>query len=80
MEYLDTPNKDNTPQAHPAFWRGKSSGIDDTLKIVSDIMMGLDNGSGRNNHPGIEGMRQALITWRDVVDKAMNKGKSVEKA
>jgi hypothetical protein len=73
MEYLDKPALDNTPKAHPAFFRGKSLGIESVLKIVSDIMMGLDNGSGTNNHPGIEQMRHALLIWREELDKVLKK-------
>ena len=54
MEYLDKPLLDETPNAHPAYWRGKATGINDVLKIVSDIMLGHDNGTGVNNHAGIE--------------------------
>lgn len=73
MEYLDKPALDNTPRAHPAFFRGKSLGIESVLKIVSDIMMGHDNGSGTNNHPGIEQMRRALLIWREELDKVLKK-------
>lgn len=73
MEYLDKPALDETPNAHPAYWRGKAAGINSLLKIVSDIMMGRDNGSGANNHPEVEKMRRALLVWRDEIDKASNK-------
>lgn len=73
MEYLDKPALDDTPRAHPAYFRGKSLGIESVLKIVSDIMMGLDNGSGTNNHPGIEQMRRALLVWREELDKVLKK-------
>lgn len=69
MEYLDRPIDDETPKAHPAYWRGKLRGIRDTLKIVSDIMMGLDNGSGTNNNPEIEKMRRSLLVWREEINK-----------
>ena len=75
MEYLDRPALDDTPKAHPAFFRGKALGINSVLKIVSDIMMNLDNGSGTNNHPGIEQMRRSLLVWRDVLDKNLPKEK-----
>lgn len=65
MEYLDKPNQDNTPLAHPAFWRGKIAGVQDVMKIVSDIMTDKDNGSGTNNNIDIENMRRALIGWRE---------------
>lgn len=73
MEYLDRPALDDTPKAHPAFFRGKALGINSVLKIVSDIMMGLDNGTGSNNHVGIEQMRQALLVWRNELDKKVSK-------
>lgn len=73
MEYLDRPALDDTPKAHPAFFRGKASGINSVLKIVSDIMMGLDNGTGANNHPGIEQMRRALLVWRDEINQVLDK-------
>lgn len=75
MEYLDRPALDHTPKAHPAFWRGKAAGISETLKIVSDIMMGQDNGSGENNNKDIESMRRALLVWRDQLDKVMQNTK-----
>jgi len=71
MEYLDQPEHDNTPRAHPAFWRGKSIGINSVLEIVSNIMMGHDNGSGVNNHPGIESMRQGVFRWKTEVEKSL---------
>lgn len=80
MEYLDQPEFDNTPRAHPAFYRGKNSGINAVLEIVSNIMMGHDNGSGINNHPGIEAMRQGILAWKLEVDKFKPEEKKVEKA
>lgn len=77
MEYLDKPALDGTPKAHPAFWRGKADGINSVLKIVSDIMMGNDNGSGVNNHPEVERARRALLVWRDQLEKIKGK-KTVE--
>jgi hypothetical protein len=71
MEYLDKPALDDTPRAHPAYFRGKANGINSVLKIVSDVMMGLDNGSGANNHPGVEQMRRALLIWREELAKKM---------
>ena len=68
MSYLDTPVLDNGPRAHPAFWRGKNAGISETLKIVSDIMLGKDNGTGANQHTDIENMRRALLIWRDRLE------------
>jgi len=75
MEYLDQPEHDNTPRAHPAFWRGKHNGITSVLEIISNIMMGNDDGSGINNHTGIESMRRGLLNWKSEVDKALSKKK-----
>jgi hypothetical protein len=73
QSYLDRPDLDGTPRAHPSYWRGKATGISDILKIVSDIMMGHDNGTGVNNHPEVEKMRRGLLTWRDTVNQGLNK-------
>ena len=75
MEYLDQPEFDNTPRAHPAFWRGKNIGINNVLEIFSNIMMGHDNGSGVNNHTGIEAMRQGILAWKSQVDKSLSDNK-----
>ena len=65
MEYLDNPDKDETAQAHPAYWRGKGRGIHDVLRIMSNVLNCSDNGSGENKHTGIEELRRALIELRD---------------
>jgi hypothetical protein len=80
MEYLDKPLHDGTANAHPAYWRGKAQGINDVLKIVSDIMLGHDNGSGTNNNRDIEAMRRGLLVWREQIDKSLStKKEKVEK-
>ena len=61
MEYLDNPDKDETAQAHPAYWRGKNRGINDVLAIINNIVDGNDNGSGENRHEGIESLRRRLL-------------------
>lgn len=73
MEYLDQPEHDNSRRAHPAFWRGKHDGISSVLEIISNIMMGHDDGSGVNNHAGIESMRRGILAWKEVVDGSLNK-------
>lgn len=78
MEYLDNPVFDETPRAHPAFWRGKSTGINAVLKIVADIMNGVDDGSGANNHEQIERMRRALFSWKDRVDISFKEAKGIK--
>ena len=78
MEYLDNPVFDETPRAHPAFWRGKSTGINAVLKIVADVMNGVDDGSGANNHEQIERMRRALFSWKDRVDISFKEAKGIK--
>jgi hypothetical protein len=73
--YLDNPELDDTHRAHPAYVRGKGKGITAILSIVSDIMMGTDNGTGVNNNEDIESMRRALLVWRDIVNKSFEKTK-----
>ena len=41
--------------------------------------MGYDDGSGVNNHPGIEAMRKGILTWKSQVDKSLSDNKKVEK-
>lgn len=79
MNYLDQPEHDNTARAHPAFFRGKNTGINAVLEIVSNIMMGHDDGSGVNNHTGIEAMRRGILAWKAEVDKFKPEEKRVEK-
>jgi len=74
--YIDNPALDDTPRAHPAFWRGKSNGIDAVLKIVYDVMAGNDNGTGVNNHNQIERMRRALLDWRSQLEAKEAKPKA----
>jgi hypothetical protein len=35
--------------------------------------MGHDDGSGVNNHAGIESMRRGILAWKAEVDKALSK-------
>ena len=36
--YMDNPETDNTPKAHPAFNRGKARGILETLAIFRNAL------------------------------------------
>jgi len=45
------------------------------MQVVSNIMQGVDDGSGTNNHKEIEIMRRALIEWRERVDISFDKTK-----
>jgi hypothetical protein len=79
MEYLDYPVYDETAKAHPAYWRGKSNGINAVLQVVANIMQGVDDGSGTNNHRELESMRRALLAWRERVDLSFDKTKVKQK-
>jgi hypothetical protein len=72
MEYLDQPEFDDTRRAHPAYWRGKAKGLEAILSIVSDIMLGNDDGSGTNNNNDVEAMRRGLLTWRELVNRSLD--------
>jgi hypothetical protein len=39
QQYLDSPEKDGTKQAHPAWWRGHNVAYANTLKIFTDIIL-----------------------------------------
>jgi hypothetical protein len=63
--YLDRPQDDNTPKAHPAFNRGKVSGVRAMLGIIKNIVDGLDPGDGANRSPQVEAARRALLAYRN---------------
>ena len=73
MSYLDNPELDDTHRAHPAYVRGKAKGVNAILRIISDIMMDKDNGTGTNNNEEIESMRRALLAWREKVNESFKK-------
>ena len=62
--YLDRPQDDNTHRAHPAFKRGKITGVAATLKIIKDIVDGTDTGDGVNVSPPVEAIRRAVLTYK----------------
>ena len=71
-QYLDNPEADNTPQAHPAFHRGKKSGIEDVVSIVNRVVSGSDNGSGQVISPVVENMRQNVLTLKRQATEYLN--------
>lgn len=70
--YLDRPQDDNTPKAHPAFNRGKVSGVSAILTIVKNIAEGLDPGDGANRSPQVEAARRAILVYRDALTGLAN--------
>lgn len=80
--YLDRPQDDNTRKAHPAFKRGKITGVAAMLKMVKDIVEGVDTGEGKNNSPQVEAVRRAILEYKEALTKKESKSsdKALEKA
>lgn len=80
--YLDRPQDDNTHKAHPAFKRGKITGVAAMLKMVKDIVEGVDAGDGVNNSPQVEAVRRAVLEYREALTSKESKSseKALEKA
>jgi len=77
--YMDRPEDDNTPNAHPAFNRGKIKGILETLAILRNIIIGKDDGSGTINSEEIEKIRRAVFILKDALDHASDKSTYLSK-
>lgn len=77
--YLDRPQDDNTPQAHPAFKRGKIDGIRTVLTIFKNVITGDDSGDGEIASPQIEAIRQAIFTYKNTLVHASDKSTYLSK-
>ena len=77
--YTDNIQDDNTPRAHPAFNRGKARGILETLSIIRDVIVGIDNGSGTINSSEIEKIRRAIVIYREALIHASDKSTYLSK-
>tara|TARA_R110000744_G_scaffold94115_5_gene181724 strand:+ start:9867 stop:10169 length:303 start_codon:yes stop_codon:yes gene_type:complete len=77
--YLDRPQDDNTPKAHPAFTRGKIAGIRTLLSIFKNVINGTDNGTGEIASPQVEAMRKAIFTYKDTLEHASDKSTYLSK-
>ena len=77
--YLDRPQDDNTPKAHPAFNRGKIDGIRTVLSIFKNVINGKDDGTGEIASPQIEAIRQAIFTYKDTLEHASDKSTYLSK-
>ena len=73
--YTDRPQDDNTKNAHPAFNRGKSRGILETLAILRNVITGDDNGSGTINSAEIEKIRRAVFILKDALNQLISPNK-----
>jgi len=77
--YTDNPEHDNTPQAHPAFNRGKGTGILETLAIMRNVIIGIDDGSGTINSEEIEKIRRSVFIMKEALDHASDKSTNLAK-
>ncbi len=77
--YTDNPETDNTAQAHPAYNRGKIKGILETLAILRNVIVGTDDGSGTNNNPELEKLRQSIVVMRRTLAHAQDKSTYLSK-
>jgi len=77
--YTDRPEDDNTTKAHPAFNRGKVQGILETLALLRNVVVGLDDGQGTNNSEELEKIRRAVFIMRDTLNHAQDKSTYLSK-
>lgn len=77
--YLDRPQDDNTPKAHPAFKRGKIDGVKTVLSIFKNVITGVDSGAGEIASPQIEAIRQAIFTYKNTLEHASDKSTYLSK-
>lgn len=80
--YLDRPQDDGTHKAHPAYNRGKVSGVKAVLHIIKDIVWGVDNGEGINKSPQVEVIRRAILEYKQALESTDSKSsaEALEKA
>ena len=78
--YLDRPQDDNTHKAHPAFKRGKINGVISMLKIVKDIIEGVDTGNGVNNSDPVESIRRAVLEYQSALENSTVDSKEAKKS
>lgn len=78
--YLDRPQDDNTHKAHPAFKRGKINGVVSMLKIVKDIIEGVDTGNGVNNSAPVESIRRAVLEYQSALENSTVDSKEAKKS
>jgi len=78
--YLDKPELDNTPQAHPAFKRGKLSSTVFFLNLIKGAISGVDDGEGQISSPQIEAARRAILQITSTLEKEGKESKVLKKA
>lgn len=80
--YLDRPQDDNTHKAHPAFKRGKVTGVATMLTVIKNIVTGVDVGQGENVSPQVEAVRRAVLELKQALEASTSKDskKALKKA
>lgn len=80
--YLDRPQDDNTHKAHPAFKRGKVTGVVTILSVIKNIISGVDTGKGENVSPQVEAARRAVLELMQALeaDTSKDSAKALKKA
>lgn len=71
--YLDRPQDDGTRKAHPAYWRGRVSGVRTALQIIKNIIDDVDNGQGVNKSPQVEAVRRAVLEYKNALKNSTSK-------
>mgnify|MGYP006410448497 CR=1 FL=1 len=66
--YLDRPQDDGTPKAHPAFKRGQIAGTVTILRIIKSVAEGTDFGDGAVGSPQIEAARRIVLELKNNVE------------
>ena len=66
--YLDRPQDDGTPKAHPAFKRGQIAGTVTILRIIKSVAEGTDFGDGQVGSPQIEAARRIVLELKNNVE------------
>ena len=77
--YLDRPEDDNTPKAHPAYNRGKLASTVYFLKLIKGAVSGTDIGEGQIASPQIEAARRAILHMTNALEHASGKSTYLSK-
>lgn len=77
--YLDRPQDDDTPKAHPAYNRGKLKSTVYFLNLIKDAISGKDTGDGQIGSPQIEAARRAILHMTKALEHASGKSTYLSK-
>jgi len=77
--YLDRPEDDDTPKAHPAYRRGKLASTVYFLKLIRGAVSGADKGEGQIASPQIEAARRAILHMSSALIHASGKSTYLSK-